>query len=228
MTTIARNTARETRIRLACPADAAAVVLSMLPMCAIPQPPSISNRPPSKKWSRRSPPSWKSVHSWWRRSNAPMLVLHPLLLTGRSLRQQKPSPLSDIPTLRHSGRARLISIQSRLRSILHPKRRVLVLEPGSTMHLKKSCAFRMCTTRTLASRASSQPTKRALPRAASSTNEGATFSVRTSRTADTSSVVGTTFSGCKSSSSRFHKNLKGSFPYRRWTKLRSQPILEKA
>ena len=177
MTTIARNTARETRIRLACPADAAAV-------CAIYAP--------------------------YVRDTATTFDLEP-------------------PTveLRHSGRARLISIQSRLRSILHPKRRVLVLEPGSTMHLKKSCAFRMCTTRTLASRASSQPTKRALPRAASSTNEGATFSVRTSRTADTSSVVGTTFSGCKSSSSRFHKNLKGSFPYRRWTKLRSQQFLRR-
>ncbi len=226
MTTIARNTARETRIRLACPADAAAV-------CAIYAPyvrdtaTTFDLEPPTvEEMEQKIATILEERPFLVAEIERSMLVLHPLLLTTK-LATAKPSPLSDIPTLRHSGRARLISIQSRLRSILHPKRRVLVLEPGSTMHLKKSCAFRMCTTRTLASRASSQPTKRALPRAASSTNEGATFSVRTSRTADTSSVVGTTFSGCKSSSSRFHKNLKGSFPYRRWTKLRSQQFLRR-
>ena len=201
-------------------------VLSMLPMCAIPQPPSISNRPPSRKWNRRSPPSWKSARSWWQRSNALMPTLRPLLLELRPV-MTKPSRLSAIPTLRHSGRAKPTFIRSRLRSNLRPKRKATVWEPGYTAHLKKSCAFKMYTTRTLASPIPNLPTKRALPRAASSTNEEATFSVRTSRTAGTSSVVGTTFSGCKSSSSRFHKNLKGSFPYHRWTKLRSQQFLRR-
>ena len=214
MTTIARNTARETRIRLACPADAAAV-------CAIYAPyvrdtaTTFDLEPPTVEEMEQ-----KSVRSWWQRSNAPIRALQTLLLALRPA-LAKPSRLSVTPTLRHSDHAKPTFIRSRLRSILRLKRKALVLEVGSMVRLKRSCAFRMCTTRTLASPISNLPTKRVLPRVASSTNEEATFSVRIFRTADTSSAAGTISSGCKSSSYRSRKSLKSSFRYRRWTKKRS-------
>ncbi|CDD57607.1 unknown [Eggerthella sp. CAG:298] len=155
-----------------------------------------------------------------------MPTLRPLLLELRPV-MTKLSQLSATPMLRHSGRAKPTFIRSKLRSILRPKQKATVWEPGSTAHLKKSCAFKMYTTRTLASPIPNLPTKRALPRAASSTNEEATFSVRTSRTAGTSSVAGMTFSGCKSSSFRSRKSLKNSFRCRRWTKRRSQQSLRR-
>ena len=139
----------------------------------------------------------------------------------------KRSRLSATLMLRHSDRARPTFIRSRLRYILRQKRKASVLEVGSMVRLKRSCAFRMCTTRTLASPISNLLMKRALPRVASSTNEGATFSVRTSRTVGTSSAVGTTSSGCKNSSYRSRKNPKNSFRCRRWTKRRSLRSLRK-
>ena len=224
MTTIARNTARETRIRLACPADAAAV-------CAIYAP---YVRDTATTFDLE-PPTVEEMEQ----KITTILEERPFLVaeiertdantasTTSRVETCDDETFAVIPTLRHSGRAKPTFIRSRLRSILRPKRKATVWEPGYTARLKKSCAFKMYTTRTLASPIPNLPTKRALPRAASSTNEEATFSVRTSRTAGTSSVAGMTFSGCKSSSFRSRKSLKNSFRCRRWTKLRSQQFLRR-
>ena len=226
MTTIARNTARETRIRLACPADAAAV-------CAIYAPyvrdtaTTFDLEPPTVEEMEQKITTILEER--------PFLVAEIERTDANTASTTSRVETCDDETFAVIGYSYASAFRPRkayLHSIetsvyLAPKRKATVWEPGYTAHLKKSCAFKMYTTRTLASPIPNLPTKRALPRAASSTNEEATFSVRTSRTAGTSSVVGTTFSGCKSSSSRFHKNLKGSFPYHRWTKLRSQQFLRR-
>ena len=205
MTTIARTTARETRIRLACPADAAAV-------CAIYAP---YVRDTATTFDLE-PPTVEEM----RQKIATILEERPFLVAEIERADTRAADATSL-MLRHSDRARPTFIRSRLRSILRLKRKASVLEVGSMVRLKRSCAFRMCTTRTLASPISNLLMKRALPRVASSTNEGATFSVRTSRTVGTSSAAGTTSSGCKSSSYRSRKNPKNSFRCRRWTKKRS-------